>query len=143
MKFPPYEMRTLSNGMQVIAVLHHEQPAVSMRLLVRAGSAHDPPGKAGTAYLAGSLLDQGTTSRSATDIAERIDTAGGLLSVGAGTDLSFVNFGSENHRFSINSFLDLIQTFSMTTRLSFTKVLMIILKSLKPSAVVISCLSQA
>ena len=44
-KFPPYEVRTLPNGMQVIAVLHHEQPAVSMRLLVRTGSVQDPPGK--------------------------------------------------------------------------------------------------
>ena len=41
-KFPPYQMQTLPNGLQVVAVLHHEQPAVSMRLLVRAGSASDP-----------------------------------------------------------------------------------------------------
>ena len=41
-KFPPYQVRTLSNGMQVIAVAHHEQPAVTMRLLVRAGAAQDP-----------------------------------------------------------------------------------------------------
>ena len=33
-KFPPYEIQTLPNGLQVIAVLHHEQPAVTMRLLV-------------------------------------------------------------------------------------------------------------
>ena len=38
-KFPPYEVRTLSNGMQVVTVLHHEQPAVNIRLLVRAGAA--------------------------------------------------------------------------------------------------------
>ena len=43
-KFPPYEIRTLANGMQVMTVLHHEQPAVSMRLLVRAGSVQDPDG---------------------------------------------------------------------------------------------------
>src|SRR5580704_2532379 len=35
-KFPPYELRTLPNGLQVVAVLHHEQPAVSMRMLIRA-----------------------------------------------------------------------------------------------------------
>ena len=38
-KFPPYAMRTLSNGLQVIAVSHHEQPAVSVRLLIRAGGS--------------------------------------------------------------------------------------------------------
>ena len=65
-KFPPYEVRTLANGMQVIAVLHHEQPAVSMRLLVRAGSVQDPAGKVGVASLtaANSLLDSSIFARS-------------------------------------------------------------------------------
>ena len=90
-KFPPYEMRTLPNGMQVITVLHHEQPAVSMRLLVRAGSVQDLPGKAGVANLAASLLDQGTTTKSAQQIADQIDFIGGALGTGSGSDLSFVN----------------------------------------------------
>ncbi len=59
-KFPPYEIQTLPNGLQVVAVLHHEQPVVSMRLLVRAGSAADPKEKLGLARLTASLLDQGT-----------------------------------------------------------------------------------
>ena len=70
-KFPPYEMQTLPNGLQVVAVLHHEQPAVSMRLLVRAGSSSDPRGKIGLAHLATSLLDQGTTTKSAQEMATR------------------------------------------------------------------------
>ncbi len=41
-KFPPYEIRTLPNGMQVVVVEHHEQPIVTLRLLVRAGAASDP-----------------------------------------------------------------------------------------------------
>jgi len=90
-QFPPYEIRTLQNGMQVVVVLHHEQPAVSIRLLVRAGSAQDPKGKGGVANLTASLLDQGTMSRSAQDIADQIDFIGGDLGTGAGTDLSFVN----------------------------------------------------
>ena len=90
-KFPPYEIRTLPNGMQVIVVLHHEQPAVSMRLLVRAGSVQDLPGKAGVANLSASLLDQGTTTKSAQQIADQIDFIGGALGTGSGSDLSFVN----------------------------------------------------
>ena len=38
-KFPPYEIRTLPNGLQVSSSSHHEQPVVSLRLLVRAGCA--------------------------------------------------------------------------------------------------------
>ena len=89
--FPPYEIRTLPNGMQVVVVLHHEQPAVSVRLLVRTGAAQDPKGKGGVANLTASLLDQGTTTRSAQQIADQIDFIGGDLGTGAGTDLSFVN----------------------------------------------------
>src|SRR5947209_9711450 len=58
-KFPPYQMVTLPNGLRVIAVSHHEQPVVSMRLLVGAGSSLDPKGKTGLAHLTASLLDQG------------------------------------------------------------------------------------
>jgi zinc protease len=90
-KFPPYEVRTLANGMQVVAVLHHEQPAVSVRLLVRAGGAQDPKGKGGVATLTSALLDQGTATRSAFEIADAIDSIGGGMGTGAGSDLSFVN----------------------------------------------------
>ena len=90
-QFPPYHLRTLSNGLQIVAVLQHEQPVVSMRLLVGAGSVHDPADRSGLANLTASLLDQGTTTRTAQEIAETIDTVGGGLAVGAGADLSFVN----------------------------------------------------
>ena len=90
-KFPPYEVRTLANGMRVLAILHHEQPVVTMRLLIGAGAAEDPQGKAGLANLVGSLLDQGTATRSAQEIADQIDNIGGALGTGSGSDLSFAN----------------------------------------------------
>jgi zinc protease len=90
-QFPPYEMRTLDNGLQVVAVLHHEQPVVSMRMIVRAGAALDPRGKGGLADLAASLLDQGTTTRTANQMNDLIDFIGGEMGAGAGSDLTFVN----------------------------------------------------
>jgi zinc protease len=90
-RFPPYEIRTLPNGMQVMVILHHEQPAVTMRLLARAGAAQDPEGKRGIAELVAHLLDQGTTTRSAQQIAEQIDFIGGAIGTGSGTDLTYVN----------------------------------------------------
>ena len=89
--FPPYEIRTLPNGLQVVAVLHHEQPVVSMRMIVRAGGVLDPPGKAGVADLTASLLDQGTTTRTAHQVNDEIDFIGGAMGAGAGPDLTFVN----------------------------------------------------
>jgi zinc protease len=90
-KFPPYQVQTLPNGLQVVAVLHHEQPAVSTRLLIRAGGSSDPRGKLGLARLAASLLDQGTTTKSAQELADAIDFIGGAMGTGAGTDLSYLH----------------------------------------------------
>jgi zinc protease len=84
--FPPYELHTLPNGMQLIVVSHHAQPEVTMRLMVRAGTANDPPGKDGLATLLASLLDQGTSTRSAQEIADAIDSIGGSVETGAGSD---------------------------------------------------------
>ena len=90
-KFPPYQIKTLANGLQVIAVAHHEQPVVSLRLIIRAGGAQDPSDRSGVATLVAALLDQGTTSKSAEQIASSIDSIGGLVGTGAGSDLSFIN----------------------------------------------------
>ena len=105
-KFPPYAMKTLANGLQVIAVSHHEQPAVSLRLIVRAGAAQDPENRPGLASLVATLLDQGTTSKSAEQIADTIDSIGGVLGTGAGSDLSFIN--AVVMKDSLNVGLDLV-----------------------------------
>ena len=90
-KFPPYELQSLPNGLQVVAVLHHENPVVSMRLLVRAGSAADPKERLGAARLAAALLDQGTTTQTAEELADTIDFIGGSMGAGAGTDLTHID----------------------------------------------------
>jgi zinc protease len=89
--FPPFEIKKLPNGLTVVLVSQNEQPAVSVRLIVRAGAAQDPKGKLGLAMLTATLLDQGAGNRSAEQIADDIDYIGGLLGTGAGTDLSFIN----------------------------------------------------
>jgi len=89
--FPPYEIRKLANGLQVVLVSHNEQPSVSVRMIIRAGAAHDPKDKHGLAMLAATLLDQGAGKRDAGEIADTIDFVGGVLGTGAGSDLSYVN----------------------------------------------------
>src|SRR6185295_3925230 len=90
-KFPPYQIQTLPNGLQVLAILHHEQPAVSMRLLIRTGTSADPKNKLGLVHELASLLDQGTESKSAGELNDAIDSIGGLTGAGAGADLTFIN----------------------------------------------------
>lgn len=89
--FPPYEVRRMDNGLTVVLVSQNEQPSVSVRMIVRAGAAQDPREKLGLAMLTATLLDQGAGDRSAEQLADAIDFIGGVLSTGAGTDLSYVN----------------------------------------------------
>ena len=90
-RFPPYHLETLANGMQVVVVIHTEQPAVSLRMIVKAGTAQDPAGRPGVAAMLASLLDQGTTTRKAQEIADTIDSVGGSLETGVGRDLTFTD----------------------------------------------------
>ena len=71
-------------------LLRRDLPAL-VRLLVRAGAAQDPEKKGGVADLVANLLDQGTATRSAQQIADQIDSIGGAMGTGSGPDLTFVN----------------------------------------------------
>ena len=74
--FPPYEERTLENGLRVFAIEHYEQPVISIQLIVAAGSAHDPTQLPGLATFTSNLLMSGTGTRSAQEIARVIDYCG-------------------------------------------------------------------
>jgi zinc protease len=89
--FPPYQLRTLSNGLQVLVVPHHEQPSVVFRMIIRAGAVQEPSDKPGVASFVATLLNQGTTTKSAEEIARQIDSAGGFIGVAAGNELSSVS----------------------------------------------------
>ena len=90
-KFPPYQIQTLPNGLQVVVVLHHEQPAVSMRLLIRAGSASDPKGKLGLVHELGLAARSGHGDEIGRGIADAIDFIGGAMGAVAGTDVTYLN----------------------------------------------------
>ena len=71
----------LPNGLVVLAVEKHKLPMVHIEILVKAGSINDPEEKAGLANLTASLLDKGTKTRTALEIAEQIDFMGARASV--------------------------------------------------------------
>jgi zinc protease len=56
-------------------------PSVTIQVAVRAGSAADPPGVAGAAWLLSRVIDRGTATRSAADIAEELDSRGITLTI--------------------------------------------------------------
>lgn len=74
--------QVLSNDLVVIAKQARMTPAVTILAAFRAGSAGDPPGGAGLAHFLSRVIDRGTATRSAEDIAEALDSRGVSLSLG-------------------------------------------------------------
>jgi len=87
---PRFVRRTLSNGIDVWFAAWKTLPLVSVELLVPSGTADDPMGKSGIATLTASLLDKGTTSLTATELGESLETLGVTLSTRSSTDQTSV-----------------------------------------------------
>ncbi|HEV8368053.1 MAG TPA: pitrilysin family protein [Pyrinomonadaceae bacterium] len=91
--FPKPIERTLPNGLRVIVVERHNTPLVSAMLVIKNGGEVDPLELAGVSDLTANLLTKGTTTRSATRIAQEVEGLGGLLDSGAQWDSSRVSVG--------------------------------------------------
>jgi zinc protease len=87
---PAPSIQTLPNGLQVVVVERHSLPLITLKLVVKAGSEYDPAKLPGTAELLNALLTEGTTKRTSHQIAEAIDSVGGVVDNGAGWDNSYL-----------------------------------------------------
>ncbi len=86
---PAPVVRELSNHLKVVVVERQALPIVSLRLVIETGAEADPIELPGAAQLVASLLNEGTARRSALEIAEAVDSAGGTIVTGAEWDYSF------------------------------------------------------
>ncbi len=77
---------TLKNGLQVYVVEDKQLPVLSAGLITRAGSENNAPAQAGLATLTAALLNEGTKSRNATQLANDTESIGARLNTGAGMD---------------------------------------------------------
>jgi zinc protease len=85
-KLPPVFETKLPNGLAVVLVEDNRFPLVTARLSFQAGSKYDPKDIPGLAEAVGSLMTEGTKTRTARQISEETDAIGGSLSGGAGAD---------------------------------------------------------
>jgi len=83
----------LDNGMVLLLSEKHSLPMVTISMAIRAGDMVEPAGKPGLASLTASLLTQGTTKRTASQISSEIDFIGGALGVSAGDDFASASLG--------------------------------------------------
>ena len=74
----------LDNGLVVLAKETRTTPAVTILVGLRAGAFYDPDSREGTAALVARVLDRGTATRSAEQIADELDGRGASLSVMTG-----------------------------------------------------------
>jgi len=70
---PRVRRATLDNGLRLVVSEYHELPLVEFYVMVGAGAAQDPPGKAGLAALTADTLHRGAGSLSAEALARAVD----------------------------------------------------------------------
>jgi zinc protease len=88
---PAIQKTTLSNGLAVWVVKKDRLPIVAMDLVVNAGGSLDPNDRAGIATLTASMLNQGTKTRSAVDIANGLQSIGASVNPSASWDASGIS----------------------------------------------------
>jgi zinc protease len=79
------ERGTLSNGVKVVLSRRAAVPVVRLSAIVDGGFAADSPAKPGVAGMTMQMITEGTTSRSALQIADELASLG--VNLGAGSDL--------------------------------------------------------
>ncbi len=109
--FPAVERATLSNGIPVVLARRDAVPQVSLAMVFDAGTSVDPIGQAGVHDTMIDLLTEGTTSRSALDIAVAQETLGASLNAGASAESSTVSLTAltANLRPSLELMADVIR----------------------------------
>jgi zinc protease len=70
-----------TGDLEVVQVKKPGIPVVYFEVMIKAGSAYDPPGKEGLAYFTAQLLDRGTESFSRDEIDELLDFISARLSI--------------------------------------------------------------
>ncbi len=109
--FPAIERATLSNGIEVALARRTAIPKLSLALNFDAGTAADGAEHAGTQSLMMAMLEEGTTTRGAVEIAEEQERLGASIGAGTSTDTSSVQMSalSANLRPSLELLADIVR----------------------------------
>ena len=108
---PKGDSFTLSNGMTVIHYQNPALPLVAAELVVRSGSDANPPDRPGLASFTAHMLEEGTTTRSAPQIADEVAQLGALMTTGSSADASVASVMALKHNFakSLDLLADIVQ----------------------------------
>jgi len=93
--------QVLANGLRVIVARSSDLPLVTADLTVKAGGWADPAGLAGAASMTAGMLTEGTTTRSAREIARQVEALGATLGSGANLEASSVTLNIMPDKLSV------------------------------------------
>jgi zinc protease len=96
----------LANGLTLIVSEERNVPMVSMQLVIGTGSDANPLDRPGLANLAAGMLDEGTATRGALEIADAVAALGGRLTTGSSMDETVITARSLSSNFP--ALLDLV-----------------------------------
>jgi len=83
-KLPKAKEATLKNGLRVLVLENPKVPLFTMQMVIMSGGLSDPADQRGLASFTASLLREGTSKRTSSQISEQIDTLGATLNAGSG-----------------------------------------------------------
>jgi zinc protease len=93
-RFPKYEKRTLSNGLNVVVATVSSIPVVNFNLLMRGGYSSDQSTIPGLASMMMNMIDEGTKTRTALEISEEQQLLGARIGTGASLDYFTMNMSA-------------------------------------------------
>ena len=85
-KLPRPVERKLTNGTKLLIIESHRVPTISFRMALPVGGLRDPQGMPGVASATAALMQLGTKTRNAKEIAEAIADLGASVGIGAGSE---------------------------------------------------------
>ncbi|HET7436057.1 MAG TPA: pitrilysin family protein [Thermoanaerobaculia bacterium] len=103
---PPISKMTLPNGLKVRFVPYGSVPKASVRLVLQTGNVDEAANETWLADLTGEMIQQGTATRSAEDIARQVALMGGSLDVNVG--MNQTNIGTDVFSESVTDAIALI-----------------------------------
>lgn len=93
-RVPAFKRWKQRNGMEVILAETGDLPLVDIHLVVKTGGGANPPQAPGLADLTANMLDEGTKTRSAVEIADEVARLGATLATAASWDASSVTLSA-------------------------------------------------
>lgn len=112
---PKYESKTLSNGMEVVAIKLKQNSVTTVDVFYKVGSRNEQMGKSGIAHMLEHLNFKSTKNLKAGEFDEIVKGFGGVNNASTGFDYThyYINCASQNVEKSMELFAELMQNLSL------------------------------